>query len=146
MLQIGRGAHFDASVETNLDWKEIGESLPTDCNIYLADSSHVEGRDDEKIDRKAKEESARVCEYDCIDYCNGHAVVVIGGETKGISWQALDFSRKRKRPGHRIHVPMMPGIDSLNSAVAGSIILFEISRQMKLCSHKLITFSRSQDV
>lgn len=146
MLQMGRGAHFDASIETNLDWKEIGESLPTDCSIYLADSSHVERRGDETNDKKAKEENAHICEYECIDYCSGHAVVVIGGETKGISWQAFDFSRKRKRPGHRIHVPMMSGIDSLNSAVAGSIILFEISRQMKLRSHKRITFSRSQDV
>src|SRR6218665_452666 len=142
VLQMGRGAHFDISIETNLDWKEIDEALPKDCSIYLADSSpHLDGRDvsDDKNDRNNESNSRqyRGFEYDCIDYCNDHSVVVIGGETNGISSAAFDmFSRMRKRPGCRIHVPMMSGIDSLNSAIASSIILFEIGRQMKLHSHK----------
>ncbi|XP_054168248.1 rRNA methyltransferase 3, mitochondrial-like [Oppia nitens] len=54
-------------------------------------------------------------------------VLVIGGETHGLSDQsyklAYDFI------GRKIRIPLTAGVDSLNSAVAAAVIMYEMKRQ-----------------
>ena len=53
-------------------------------------------------------------------------VVVIGGETEGISDRAKKYAHENG--GERLFIPLENGVDSLNVASAASVILFEISR------------------
>lgn len=56
------------------------------------------------------------------------AAVVVGGETHGLSPGALHLAASTG--GKRLVIPMVPGVDSLNSAVAAAIVLFEGRRQL----------------
>ncbi|XP_010188232.1 PREDICTED: RNA methyltransferase-like protein 1, partial [Mesitornis unicolor] len=59
--------------------------------------------------------------------------VVIGGETHGLSPDALHLAASTG--GKRLVIPVVPGMDSLNSAIAAGIVLFEGKRQL-LRRHK----------
>lgn len=56
------------------------------------------------------------------------AALVIGGETHGLSREAVQLAEKTA--GHRLFIPVAPGVDSLNSAMAASILLFEGRKQL----------------
>lgn len=56
------------------------------------------------------------------------AALVIGGETHGVSPEAVRLAGKTG--GHRLFIPIVPNVDSLNSAMAASILLFEGRRQL----------------
>ncbi|MBN3304902.1 MRM3 methyltransferase, partial [Amia calva] len=62
------------------------------------------------------------------DWTGGHTALVIGGETHGLSLEALLLAEKTD--GRRLLVPMAEGVDSLNSAMAASILVFEAKRQL----------------
>ncbi|MFT7818355.1 rRNA methyltransferase 3, mitochondrial [Arapaima gigas] len=63
-----------------------------------------------------------------------HTALVIGGETHGLSLEALHLAARTA--GRRLFVPMVPGVDSLNSAMAASILLFEGRRQLLLSNQR----------
>ncbi|XP_036944267.1 rRNA methyltransferase 3A, mitochondrial [Acanthopagrus latus] len=54
--------------------------------------------------------------------------LVVGGETHGLSVEAVQLAEKTA--GHRLLIPIMPDVDSLNSAMAASILLFEGRKQL----------------
>ncbi|KAG7253222.1 hypothetical protein CRUP_027403, partial [Coryphaenoides rupestris] len=56
------------------------------------------------------------------------AALVIGGETRGLSLESVELAGKTA--GRRLRISMVAGVDSLNAAMAASIILFEGRRQM----------------
>ncbi len=63
------------------------------------------------------------------DFSSGKDVVIIvGGETEGVSPEAHKLGFERN--GSKVFIPMMPGVDSLNAAMAATVILFEIKKQM----------------
>lgn len=64
------------------------------------------------------------------DWVQSHTALVIGGETQGLSLEALQLAEKTD--GRRLLVPMVAGVDSLNSAIAASILLFEGKRQLTI--------------
>lgn len=55
-------------------------------------------------------------------------VVVIGGETQGISLEAVKFTHQNQ--GDRLYIPLRRSIESLNVASAASILLFEIQKKI----------------
>lgn len=55
-------------------------------------------------------------------------LVVIGGETEGLSSEALRLEVQRNAT--RLYIPLSNCMESLNSGSALSVILFEIKRQM----------------
>ncbi|KAM9359055.1 rRNA methyltransferase 3A, mitochondrial [Symphorus nematophorus] len=56
------------------------------------------------------------------------SALVIGGETHGLSLEAVQLAEKTA--GHRLFIPVVPDVDSLNSAMAASILLFEGRKQL----------------
>ncbi|XP_041851267.1 rRNA methyltransferase 3A, mitochondrial [Melanotaenia boesemani] len=56
------------------------------------------------------------------------AALVVGGETHGLSLEAVQLAEKTD--GYRLFIPVAPGVDSLNSAMAASILLFEGRKQL----------------
>ncbi|XP_069082474.1 rRNA methyltransferase 3, mitochondrial [Pleurodeles waltl] len=58
------------------------------------------------------------------------AALVIGGETQGLSVESLQLAESMG--GAILLIPIVPGVESLNSAMAASILLFEGKRQLQL--------------
>ncbi|XP_040192717.1 rRNA methyltransferase 3, mitochondrial isoform X2 [Rana temporaria] len=61
-------------------------------------------------------------------WARGPSALVIGGETHGLSIESLLLAKNSR--GRRLYIPVVPGIESLNSAMAVSILLFEGRRQL----------------
>jgi TrmH family RNA methyltransferase len=97
------GAHFRLPIVT-LDWPEIAEAL-AGVHVLLAD---VRGQ-------RA---------YYEVDWTRPSALIV-GGEAHGASGEARELAVAT------IAIPMHGGAESLNAAVAASVILFEAARQRR---------------
>jgi len=95
------GAHFRLPTMA-LSWPEIAETL-TGVQILLAD---VRGEQ---------------AHYE-VDWTKASALI-IGGEARGASQEARELA------ADTIAIPMHGGAESLNAAVAASVILFEAARQ-----------------
>ncbi|XP_047613156.1 rRNA methyltransferase 3, mitochondrial isoform X1 [Phacochoerus africanus] len=164
VLRAGMGAHFQVPIINNLDWETVPKYLPTDTRVYVADNcglyAQAQARASNKAsdygwvcDRRAKlhqyEEEGEDVEsgackgwlpelqvqtYDA-DWTEGPAAVVIGGETHGVSLESLQLAESTG--GGRLLIPVVPGVDSLNSAMAASILLFEGKRQLRVRAEHL---------
>ncbi|XP_021346303.1 rRNA methyltransferase 3, mitochondrial-like [Mizuhopecten yessoensis] len=67
--------------------------------------------------------------YSEMDYSrNDHTVLVIGGETRGISLEARKLAYDMY--GQCVMIPMTNGVESLNTSVAASVLMFEIYKQL----------------
>ncbi|KAL7848597.1 hypothetical protein SRHO_G00202200 [Serrasalmus rhombeus] len=67
--------------------------------------------------------------------------LVISGEMHGLSSEALQLAEETG--GHRLSVPMAPGVESLNSAMTAGILLFEGRRQLMNFTQKASRRARS---
>ena len=59
-------------------------------------------------------------QYDTVDF-SSKCGIVVGNEGNGISQDTLDMIEK-------VYIPMEGSIESLNAAVAGSILMYEMRR------------------
>jgi RNA methyltransferase, TrmH family len=112
VVRAGMGAHFSLPV-LSLSWDEIEAMLiSTDLeralNIYLADSTG--GTTYTKADLKSP------------------LALIIGGESQGAGRQASALAHVR------LHIPMPGKVESLNSAVAAAVLMFEVVRQRQSAS------------
>lgn len=105
VLRAGMGAHFRLPLQAGLEWPELLPLLGG-LTVRLAD---VQG-----------ERS-----YDAVEWQRPSALVV-GGEARGAGDHAS------QRADELISIPMARAVESLNAAVAGSVILFEAVRQRRL--------------
>ncbi|NXO27090.1 MRM3 methyltransferase, partial [Cisticola juncidis] len=157
VLRAGMGAHFRVPIVTSLDWGSVPTNLPAGTQVCVADndpaapagSASVPGgagragsaavkpsprtapeHEDEEAAAGAPEVAAQRY-YE--DWAQAPVAVVIGGETQGLSPAALRLAASTG--GKRLVIPVVPGVDSLNSAIAAGIVLFEGRRQL-LCRHR----------
>lgn len=101
VIRAGMGAHFRVPI-VELQWFEIGQ-LVQGMNVYLA----------------AGEADML---YTAVDFTQRTAVV-IGNEARGV------IQARRLEQATPIAIPMANATESLNAAVAASVILFEAQRQ-----------------
>lgn len=106
VVRAAMGAHFRLPLRQDVHWNEIDEALGPADNIYVADAS---GR----------------MPYYAADW-RQPSVLIVGNEANGIGPEA------RARATKLISIPMEAAVESLNAAVAGSVILFEAARQRRL--------------
>lgn len=66
--------------------------------------------------------------YHAAELARGCAILV-GNEADGLGGQALSLAT------HSVRIPIEPGVESLNAAVAGSVLLFEARRQRAVSVH-----------
>ena len=78
----------------------------------------------QRLPRRVLTSAAATCAYDATDW-TGATALVIGGETEGISAQLAEWGTEE------VGIPLAHGVESLNAAVAGSVILFEAARQRR---------------
>jgi TrmH family RNA methyltransferase len=106
VVRAAMGAHFRLAIEQDLGWEQVGERLAFVDHVYAADAA------------------ARMPYY-AADW-RQPAALLIGNEAHGLSDAA------RALAGKSIGIPMRGQAESLNAAVAGSVILFEAQRQRML--------------
>jgi TrmH family RNA methyltransferase len=100
VVRGGMGAHMRLPIRT-LDWNGIG-ALLADFRVHLAEAR--EGKPIEEID------------------WSGRTALILGGEAAGPG------ERARSLAEGSVHIPMRGKVESLNAAVAGGILMYEISR------------------
>lgn len=112
---------------------------------YLLDHSEKSLNTDESIDKTTKETSENLEKnlkaedlytnapipsepYEQFSFAHGEIVLIIGSEAHGLSTEAkkLAFSHY----GQLVYIPLVHGVESLNSVVAAGIIMFEIRKQI----------------
>jgi TrmH family RNA methyltransferase len=103
VLRAGMGAHFRLPIHA-MPWDEIGARL-NNLQVYLAD---MDGPSCWETDLRQP------------------LALIIGGEAEGASEQA------RKLANQKISIQMAGKTESLNAAVAGSVLMFEVVRQRKI--------------
>ncbi len=101
VVRAGAGAHFRLPF-ARLGWKAIGRAV-AGYRIYLA---------------AARGERP----YTEVDW-SGRVALVVGGEAAGAGEQARALAETT------VFIPMAPGVESLNVAVATGVLLFEAARQ-----------------
>lgn len=99
-----------------------------------SDSTHAAGAWESDSDEELEDEEPTVClpvvgvRVYHERWALSHTALVVGGETHGLSLEALQLAERSG--GLRLFVPMVSGVDSLNSAMAASVLLFEGRRQL----------------
>ncbi|XP_063974751.1 rRNA methyltransferase 3, mitochondrial [Diachasmimorpha longicaudata] len=68
--------------------------------------------------------------YYSTNYQNAENIVIVGGESEGVSVEALALVHERN--GLRLNIPMTNGVESLNTGMALGIIAFEMKRQFSV--------------
>lgn len=108
VLRAGMGAHFRLPLRVLNQWDEVdAQCMALDVDrlpLYVADA-------------------AGELDYDAVDWSVA-AMLAVGGEANGAS----AWVRQRATA---ITIPMQRATESLNAAVAGSVILFEAARQRR---------------
>lgn len=104
VVRAGMGAHFRLPLRVCSTWPEITKLLPADIHFYLAQAN------------------AQLA-YDLVDWCNP-AMLIVGGEAAGASASAYALAQP-------LAIPMQGQVESLNVAMAGTVILFEAARQRR---------------
>nr|XP_060612633.1 rRNA methyltransferase 3, mitochondrial [Anolis sagrei ordinatus] len=157
VLRAGMGAHFRLPIVSNLEWDLVPNYLLPETCVHVADGSHAAGPQtemgppspskacshgwvsrpsglkpraewDRDVDSWEDEEGVEAqCCYD--PWMDLSVAVVIGGETHGVSEEAVRLAQDTG--GRRLLIPIAPGVDSLNAAMAASILLFEAKRQLR---------------
>lgn len=106
VVRAGMGAHFRLAMEQDLGWEDVGGKLAFVDHVYAADAgAHMP--------------------YYAADWRQTVALIV-GNEAHGLSDDARSMASKL------ISIPMRGATESLNAAMAGSVILFEALRQRSL--------------
>lgn len=108
VLRSGMGAHFRLALAPLASWPDVDATIGK-RRVWLAEAA-----------------GERV--YDEVDWTVPCALV-IGGETTGISTEA-------RARGVAVAIPMANGAESLNAAMAATVIMFEAARQGRLASAK----------
>lgn len=100
VVRAAMGAHYHLPIR-QVTWNHIDEIIGPATHIWLADVGGTQS-------------------YDTVDWSQRTALIV-GGEATGASFDA-------RARAHTLHIPMAPGVDSLNVAIATGILLFEAAR------------------
>lgn len=136
VLRAACGAHFRMNILSEVSWSSLANLQGQVC---LADNNHVQNNDfsnatennNEEINafRKSAPIELPIVPYYEVDYCKKTPLLlVIGGETHGLSDDCYEFASTRN--GIRVNIPLLNGIESLNSGTAVGILCFEAKKQL----------------
>ncbi len=105
VVRAAMGAHFRLPFFAATDLTGLSQRFEPGCQVLLA-------------------EARGGVAYDEVDWCRP-SYLIVGNEARGVSRAA------RALATGAVTVPMWEGVESLNVAVAASVILFEASRQRR---------------
>jgi TrmH family RNA methyltransferase len=107
VIRAGMGAHFRLPLLIG-SWEEI-RRLTAKLQIFIAEMEQGSNLWDTDLTRPL--------------------AIIIGGEAHGPGRSALQLEHSP------IHIPMDGGLESLNAAVAGAVLLYEVRRQRSLAEN-----------
>ncbi|XP_058061897.1 rRNA methyltransferase 3, mitochondrial [Anopheles bellator] len=129
-LRGSSGAHFRIPIRGPIELYQLpGQTRPGSMFVIADNKKPDDGQ-----------EGFHWEHYDRIDYgCADHVVLFIGGETYGVSDDIRKFVRQLTamsddRAYDRkvvAHIPLANGVESLNTASALSVLLYEIRRKLQ---------------
>lgn len=131
VLRAGCGAHFRMKIISDVSWSSLENIKGQVClaDNYANQQSTITEDNKVNVFRKTAPINLPIVPYYDVDYCKTTPlIIIIGGETHGLSDDGYEFARTRK--GIRINIPLQNGIESLNSATAVGILCFEAKKQM----------------
>lgn len=131
-VRSAMGASFQIPIVEVDSWDEAVEKMTKGWNVQRIYAATM--MDDNTVSSKPTKASQPY--YD-IDWLEHTSALVIGSEGNGLSQTVRDalinqHKFKVDAVSHQVsavHVPMQAGIESLNAAVCGSVIMFEYLRQ-----------------
>jgi TrmH family RNA methyltransferase len=141
-VRSAMGASFQLPIYSCESWKD-GLSTLIGLGVDLVYAATMIDNEENYDDTATRADTNSVrrnsIPYHAVDWIGKNAALVIGSEGNGLSnevRQALTGGISRQNE-HNItvqatYIPMEAGIESLNAAVCGSVILFEYSRQRSL--------------
>ncbi|XP_057664220.1 rRNA methyltransferase 3, mitochondrial [Diorhabda carinulata] len=137
VLRSACGAHFKLKILKKCDLETIQDNLPTEYNIFIADNkivslSTVEKSSDKQVLSELVRSIPLLPYYGVAFDPNKHNVLIVGGETEGISEQSYKLASELK--GVRLNIPLGNNVDSLNVGTALGIIVFEMKRQFLIAT------------
>jgi tRNA G18 (ribose-2'-O)-methylase SpoU len=125
VMRAAAGSHFRLPIHRNIEFSDIDKLIDDDCGVFLADNNTIGNY---KRGETLEDISVPILPYSDANFTDSKSiVVVIGGETEGLSGMAMRLARMRN--GHRLHIPLNNCVESLNTGTALGVILFEIKRQ-----------------
>ena len=115
VVRAGMGAHFRLPAFPDMSWERIDQvvgmvAVPPE-RVFAADADGM-------------------LDYDRADWTQP-GVLIISNEAHGLSERA-----RQKATGGILSIPMLGGTESLNSAMAATVILFEAARQRRVASRE----------
>ena len=120
------GAHFKMNIAKDLEWMSLRKKMPDNAVVIIADNYASETGNDSV--RNQFRDKLRLVDYDKIQINrNDHVILIVGGETEGVSENAMQLACELN--GYRVHIPLQNNVNSLNSAIALGIIVFEIRKK-----------------
>lgn len=133
VLRAACGAHFRMKIIQDVNWNHLanikGQVCLADNNVSSSSGSNAADDNEVNVFRKITPIELPTISYYEMDYCKTTPLIlVIGGETHGLSDEAYEFARRQH--GIRLNIPLLNGIESLNSATAVGILCFEARKQM----------------
>lgn len=103
--------------------------LPINSINSISNSLELFGLEGQNVYAATMDESNGVpsIPYYDVGWSNSDSALIIGSEGTGLSQEVRNIAAAGKI--RTVHVPMQQGIESLNAAVCGSVILFDYQRQ-----------------
>lgn len=117
------GSIFHMPTEDSLTWEQIDDQIPIDDNsiVLIADND------------VSKYLPSSVLQYDQLTHellAGKNIFLVVGGETHGVGDEARNFAMRRN--WNVVNIPLDSTVNSLNTANALAIILFELRRKLSV--------------
>jgi tRNA G18 (ribose-2'-O)-methylase SpoU len=129
VLRGAVGAHFKLRISKDFEWDQIEEAIAEDANFFIADNKIVSDSDEGGRDLAEVLEQIPVFPYHGLDFnASKHVVLIVGGETHGISRSSYELALKSN--GARVNIPLSNDVDSLNVGAALGVIAFEVKKQL----------------
>lgn len=131
LLRAAAGAGVDAvylSAETVDPWnaKVVRAGMGAHFRLPLLPFDDVAMHDlQDRLPQRVVARADAALAYDAVAWTEP-AALIVGGEAEGVSDALNAWSNEAVR------VPLAAGVESLNAAVAGAVILFEAARQRRL--------------
>ncbi len=134
--EVNDSCNGDVILADHLEDDKSDQQIPISAELLDGDPEALYGNNDDDDDSitEAKQGFRKVfqlplkCYYELNYEPQKSYVLVVGGETHGLSEQAFEFAARRN--GCRVHVPLAGFVNSLNAATAVGIVSFEMKKQM----------------
>lgn len=124
----------DEPIKEENDSEEVQEVPETETgkeDVKFESGSEIEQKRHGRTDLSSQ---IPVVPYFSLDYTQGETVIIVGGETEGLSEKS--FQLVSDTQGVRVNIPLNNGVESLNSGMALGIIAFEVKRQFLVEAQK----------